>query len=136
MKNLKYLALVLSFVAFQAEAVIVCKEIETARSKKMEVVIVTLADITKSVSYGHEYDSVTKVKVVVNEVQNGKKTKIRDFVGIAKAEDVNYGISSVRDNGFKLWRYMDEEDQDGMELANSLGEKKKYRLNCVGSNAI
>jgi hypothetical protein len=121
------------FLTVQARAAnIVCTEIESKGSSKIEVEIQELEDITKKVPYGAYYDSIKKVKVHVNEIKrNGFKVPLKSFDAISRAEDVQYGITSVKKNGFLFWMYLDEEDQDGVRLTTRAGKKEVHNLHCV-----
>jgi len=107
-----------------------CSEIETNSPEKIEVVVNNLVDLTEIVSFGRAFDEVWKVKVQVYSVVGTNKSLIKEFEAISKAIDVQYFISSVKKNGFSFWRYMDEKNQDGVELTSANGQKQSHRLNC------
>ncbi len=130
MKTLAMILMTFLTVHAQASDKTVCYEIETKSATKVQVVIETLKDITNSVSYGRHYDSITKVKVTVNEITRGRKTEIKSFLAIARKADVQYNISSVKKDGFLFWQFLDEEDQDGVRLSTRSGKKVSHRLHC------
>lgn len=124
-------ALLLTLATSQSFATtFVCNELNGRNPHKLQVVITELENITKRVSYGVHFDSVLLVQVELSEIFNGRKLKTKKFEAIAKTEDVLYNVTSVRENGFKFGMYMDEDDQNWIELTSSNGTKRKAHFRC------
>ncbi|WP_413290900.1 hypothetical protein [Bdellovibrio sp. HCB337] len=131
MKNM-FLTLA-AFVTLSSQAyagTFTCKEIETDRSEKVEVVVTELADITDQVSFGKAFDQVLKVRLQIFSVVGTKKSLVKEFDAFAKQYDVQYQVSALKKHGFYLGRYLDEEDQDYLIARDSQGQETEFRLNC------
>lgn len=109
----------------------ICHDLEKMSPTHYSVKITTLADITKNVSYGDKYDSVTKVRVELKQTSGRKVLLSKSFEAIATAEDVAYNISAVKSQGFKFWDYVDEENQAGIVLIDEDGTKIEVNMNCT-----
>lgn len=131
MKLVTSLAFTIVMMTFQAQAATtVCKEINAKTSAQKEVVIEEIANIRSQAAYGIDYDTVWKVKVQINEIRNGQRTQLQSFDAVATSADVVYNIDAKRKNGVEVWRYFDEEDQDGFTMKSADGKTVTYRLNC------
>ncbi|MBS1972508.1 MAG: hypothetical protein JSU04_19535 [Bdellovibrionales bacterium] len=131
MKLVTSLAFTIVMMTFQAQAATtVCKETHATTSTQKEVVIEEIANIRSQAAYGIDYDAVWKVKVQINEIKNGQRTQLQSFNAVATSADVVYNIDAKRKNGVELWRYFDEENQDGFTMKSADGKTVTYRLNC------
>jgi hypothetical protein len=131
MKLVTTLTLGIVMMTFQAQATVtVCKEIGANVNAQKEVVIEDIANIRSQVPYGIDYDAVWKVKVQINEIKNGQRTQLQSFDAVATSADVVYNIDAKRKNGVEVWRFFDEENQDGFSMKSADGKTVTYRLNC------
>ena len=129
---MKIASLILSALTMSALSAnaFTCTDRNPRSNEKLEVTVQQLADITDKVTWADELDKVTVVKVTIDQIIDGRRTTLASFESIAKYADVAFNVSAVKKQGFRMWRYFDEENEDGMELT-SLRDGKAIDLRCT-----
>ena len=107
-----------------------CKEINSNNEQQVEVVVTELGDVTNTIPWGKDYDSVSSVKVQVYVTNDGQFALIQEFQGLATTMDVIYTITSQRKNGFTFRKYLDEDDQDYLVLKNANSQETEHQISC------
>ncbi len=97
---------------------------------KTSVTIKELSDISNRLSSTSRFDSAYRVSVDMRTMLGNEVTESRTFTSIATTSDVNYEVDAIKAEGIRIYIFLDEMDQAGIEITGRNGRKEKINLIC------